>query len=832
MSEQLYADKILNSVDAWRRSLYPVWDTERRIEVYANGGPPPTEDDTCEDDIVPLGFAQTTMRKEMAPLLDPLTMKPGIIDALCVSPAIVAPERTVVIQGQLNEVINKIAMPRLVPTLTNAAGRATVTGRATLYRKSPNDWVLKNGRVIHPKEAGVDLLDSEFREWAFAEKITLRDIEERIKVSSAGKYGWSKAGLEKLKLWIMAAESQKYVNGSDDMVEWMREYDPQSWLAVDLTSASFADPVDVYWYFRKNGKLTNDDPRYGGHEQVDLYCISRFGGETQVERKMKDQFTEVKGLRVGYSNMAQDYLTTLEAKKMNTSRSMSLVETEDDGGEDDGEENDEGKPEDEDYYEDIVENERLLFYLPSVFKSIEECLILHVDDASISGDQRLRDVRGTGKTAMPKLAVMEGLLTSMIEGLSFGAQVNWSVSPGIGDEYLKQLQRGGLQSGQAFPSGIQPMAKNNTFSGFGQAMSAIRLLDTGISADSSANSQGTFGGNQAEFAAQANADLNNRMQIAGRRMENWLITLDKVAELVGRTLCRHWPLQRKTFPCYPDASRLRLNLSAEMGVHEDEWDEARWKFSARRLAGSVMKAQAIQMNSQMIQLVGGIMPSALPFFAYEILRASYGDTIALQIAKPPEQALQTQRERANQIVTVIFVTGGIEQPKPMDDPMIHAEVASKLAENRTKAAMSAGMATQAEVIGVMAVLKYAIAQVGRVPESIGKPALDRLLQIGDAIQSLPVQSPKPEGAMTEKDQAEIALKNRNQDRLLQQLELQKTDKAVKQMVDMRKLSNSEQMQSEMQKGLAVQRAKTYSDIESDAIANNESLANPFAPQPS
>lgn len=825
MSEQLYADKILNSVDAWRRSLYPVWDTERRIEVYANGGPPPTEDDTCEDDIVPLGFAQTTMRKEMAPLLDPLTMKPGIIDALCTNPLIKMPERTVVIQGQLNEALNKIAMPRLTPTLTNAAGRATVTGRATLYRKSPNDWVLKNGRIIHPKEAGVDLLDSEFREWAFAEKITLRDIEERIKVSSSGKYGWSKEGLQKLKLWIMAAESQKYVNGSDEMVEWMREYDPQSWLAVDLTSASFADPVDVYWYFRKNGKLTKDDPRYGGHEEIDLYCISRFGGETQVERKMKDQFTEVKGLHVGYSSMAQEHLTTLEAKRMTSSRAMGLM----DDAEDDDEEGDDAEEEDDDF-EDVVENERLLFYLPGIFRSIEECLILHVDDASISGDQRLKDVRGTGKTAMPKLAVMEGLLTSMIEGLSFGAQVNWSVSPGIGDEYLKQLQRGGLQSGQAFPAGIQPMAKNNTFSGFGQAMSAIRLLDTGISADSSANSQGTFGGNQAEFAAQANADLNNRMQIAGRRMENWLITLDKVAELVGRTLCRHWPEQKSSFPCYPDASRLRLNLSTMMDVHEDEWDAMRWTFGARRLAGSVMKSQAVQMNAQMIQLLGGIMPSALPFFAYEILRATYGDTIALQITKPQDQALQSQRDRANQTVTVIFVTGIVKQPEPMDDPMVHAEVAVSLAENRTKAAMTSGMTTQAEVVGVMAVLKYAISQIGRVPESIGKPAIDRVIQIGDAIQSIPVQTPKPEGAMTEKDQAEIALKNRNQDRLMQQLELQKTEKGVRQMVDMRKLSNAEQMQVETQKGLAVQRAKTYSDIEKDAFATNESAtAAPIEP---
>ncbi len=284
--------------------------------------------------------------------------------------------------------------------------------------------------------------------------------------------------------------------------------------------------------------------------------------------------------------------------------------------------------------------------MPSLFRSVEECLILHVDDAAISGDQKLREVRGTGKTAMPKLAVMEGLLTDLIGGLSFANQVTWAVKPGVGQEYMDQLQRGGLRSGQAFPEGIRPMEKNNSMTGMNAAMGAIRMLDNSVSADSTANATGTFGGTQQEFAAQAQAELAGKQITSSRRSLNWLLTLDKYIEMVANTLCRHWPEQKREFPCYQDAARLRMVLKMEYGIHEDEWDAARWKFKARRLAGSLTRQQSIAVNTGLMQTVGPVMPSILPFLAKEILRATLGDVVAEQLTTPQEEQEQSQQKNA------------------------------------------------------------------------------------------------------------------------------------------------------------------------------------------
>lgn len=793
--QQIDADKIVTSVDKFRRELFPSWDLERKIEAYANGGPPPSDDDTCEDDIVPLGYAQAFMSKEMGVLLDPLLMEPGVFHCFLNQPAVKLPTRTMQVQTQFNAALNAAVMSRVMPILQNAAGRSTVTGRAYLFRKSPNECFPKSGRLIHPKDAGIDVLDGEFREWAFAEKISLRDIEERLKVSSGGKYGWQKEGLEKLKLWIMASEAEKYGERSRD--EWMSNYDPDAWLAVDASTNCYAEPVDVYWYFRKNGKLTKNDPRYGGHEEVDLYCVSRFGGEMAVEEKIEDNM-RLKSLRVGgYDN--ETALDRFEAKRRGRTGEQK---------------------------ESYDKNERLIFFMPSLFRSVEECLILHVDDAAISGDQKLREVRGTGKTAMPKLAVMEGLLTDLIGGLSFANQVTWAVKPGVGQEYMDQLQRGGLRSGQAFPEGIRPMEKNNSMTGMNAAMGAIRMLDNSVSADSTANATGTFGGTQQEFAAQAQAELAGKQITSSRRSLNWLLTLDKYIEMVANTLCRHWPEQKREFPCYQDAARLRMVLKMEYGIHEDEWDAARWKFKARRLAGSLTRQQSIAVNTGLMQTVGPVMPSILPFLAKEILRATLGDVVAEQLTTPQEEQEQSQQKNAMFAVTAAFVTGQPLPPQPMDDPMIHSKVASEVAQGHIKAATSAGIVSPSEVVGVMAVLAYAAAHVQRLPEQLAKPGMEQIQKMGQEIQAVPVQQPQPDGAMTEKEKMDAQIKMANQQRLQQDGANKWKHKEIDDMMKMRSLSNTERAMEAQQKTLATQRAKTYLDMETSL---NDADNAAFAP---
>ena len=780
MDKPIDADALLSTINAWRTHLLPVWSTEKKIEQYANGGPPPSDGDGCEDDVIPLGFAQTFMRKELNVLLDPLLLEPGIIDARLATPALNDPKRTMTVQTMVNKVLNDITAPRMSGVLLNVAGRSTITGRACVYRKSPNDWVFKCGRLIHPRDATADLLDSSFREWAFAEPLTLRDLEGRMKASSPNKYGWQKAGLECLKLWIMASESEKYAKGNPrGPGAWAEFYDPDLWLQTEISDLAYATPIDVFWYFRKNGTVTKDDPRYGGHEKIDLYCISRFGSQTSVKSDLRGN-TKYKWMDHATDSSAKEWL-----EKETISRGVREID---------------------------VENERLLFYLPDAFKSIEQCLIMHVDDASISGDQRLDEVRGSGVTAMPKLAVMEGLLTAVIEGLTFGAQPSWSVQPGVSGEYLRQLERGGIRSNQAFPQGITPMAKNNSFTGFGPASNFIRMLDSGIAADSASASQGTFGGNQADFAAQASADLASAQSVKSSRLERWLKFLSKVCEQVSLTLCRPWTEHRKEHPSYHDAQRLGMVLQSRYKIQPDEWDSDRWDYSSRRLAGGMMRQQAVSINTQMLQILGPHVPSAIPFFTREILRGTYGDTIADQITNPAEEAVTAQTESAYRNVATAFVSGRPPQPHPMDDAIEHSKVAVEVAEGRIKAATAAGQVTQQEVIGVLAILGYAAVHIQRLPEQLSKPAIGRIAELGKTIQNMPTFKPMQEGQMTEKEQADVKIKAANQERLNRQLELQSNDKQFKQLAEMKKLGNAEISQNEQHKTLATQRAKMYQDI--------------------
>ena len=97
--------------------------------------------------------------------------------------------------------------------------------------------------------------------------------------------------------------------------------------------------------------------------------------------------------------------------------------------------------------------------------------------------------------------------------------------------------------------------------------------------------------------------------------------------------------------------------------------------------------------------------------------------------------------------------------------------------------------------------------------------MKKMQDLAKAIQSVPLHEPEPQ--MTPKEQADIQIKQANQQRLNSQLELQKTEKDRKTMIEMRKLSNAERSQNENEKNLAAQRAATYTQIETDLSAANE-----------
>lgn len=800
---QIPADTIITFLDTCRRNLWETWRREKQITSYANGGPPPSDDDTAESEIVPLGFAQKRMKDEMAPLLDPLYLEPGIIDGEYFVPADTrSPERTTYVQRNVVKEINAVVWQRLIPVLRPLAGRATITGRGFLYWKSPNDWLPVNGQMIYPVDAGDDVLDSTFREWGFMAKLSLRDIDQILKSNlKPDRMGWSRKGLEMLKLWIMASEAQKYINAKSQS-PW-GAYDPEMWLSVDLSNSRFRDPVDVYWYFRKNGKITKNDPRYGGHEQVDVYCISRFGSQSSVRNEMRDAYTRVVGLTVSQENgsewrkMDEEY-----RKRMNIS-----------------------DPEEQ---KEMICNERLLFYSEGLFRSVEECLIPHIDDFRVSGDQRMSEVCGAGRTMMPKLAVLEQLMTDLVQGISFGVTPNYNIRPGVSSEYLDQLQRSGSRSGQAFPDGVTLVAKNNSFTGVGQAGQFIQMLDTSIASDSASASQGTFGGSSADFASQAAAQLQGQQATLSRRLQIWLVTLDKVADRVASVLCRAWPQIKKSWPSYEDSNRMGMCLQTYYGIHPDEWDSDRWKWKARRLAGGMTRQQSLAVNLQMLQTLGAVFPSLVPFFGKEMLRSVYGDSLADQMTETPQQDTQNQEYRARLNVSIAYANGTPPPVMPMDSPMVHSGIAGQVATNHIQAAVQAGQTTPQEVVGVTAILTYAAAHIMRLPEQLSKPGLQRVQELIKTIQSIPTPSAQDQ-QMTEKDRATLMLKQRGQERLERTDQDKRDQNMFDRNVTMAKLADSRDALEQNALNSATSRAKSQMDM-SLALdeADNAYLSDPLA----
>jgi len=351
------------------------------------------------------------------------------------------------------------------------------------------------------------------------------------------------------------------------------------------------------------------------------------------------------------------------------------------------------------------------------------------------------------------------------------------------------------------------------------------MLDTSIAADSTASASGSMGGSQQEFASQAEAELAGKQQTASRRQLNWLMTLDKVSEMICTTLLRHWPEQKKEYPCYQDTARIRLVLKTQYGIHEDEWDAERWVYKARRLAGSLTRQQSIAVNTGLMQTVGPVMPSILPFLAKEILRATLGDVVAEQLTAEQEQPDKSKELQATMIASAVYNSGVPFEPQPMDDPMVHSKVASEMAQGHLKAISSAGISSPSESVGIMALLSYAASHVQRLPEQLAKPGMEQLQEMAKAVQAVPIQQPQPEGAMTEKEKVDAQIKMQNQQRLQEDGANKWKFKEIDGLMKMRQLSNTEKNMDEQHKVLATQRAKTYQEMEKDLYdADNEAFA--------
>jgi hypothetical protein len=117
--------------------------------------------------------------------MDICNIRPGIIKTKVKS--IDNPAAKFAIQSALDTELNRMLSHRMTSTVRALSGRALITGRAFLYRRSRYDWQFRSSRLLCSLDEGDDIYSSEFREWAFRGRLTLRDIDARIETTENTK---------------------------------------------------------------------------------------------------------------------------------------------------------------------------------------------------------------------------------------------------------------------------------------------------------------------------------------------------------------------------------------------------------------------------------------------------------------------------------------------------------------------------------------------------------------------------------------------------------------------------------------------------------------------
>lgn len=685
MSERISATRILTAVSEWRTQLWPLFMRERALVAYYNAGPMPT-DEPCDDAPISLGLGHRYIKKPFDQLMDTILMEPGFIKTESCYP--IEPKRKGMVESAADTVINEIAHRRMESTIRKLAGRSLIAGRAFTFRLSRWDWLFRQGRMLHDPHDGDDIYDESFREWAFCGEITLRQIDEYI--DSTRNYdgvGWGNESLRALKKYILKlTANEKHVEKSAQ----------ETWVS-DRLEKPFDDdgavrPLDVYWYFRKNGER-ND----AGKEKIDLYCISRYGEVSFVEEEK------------GGDGMMYRALAIKDGKN---------------GG-------------------DYKNNNQTLYYLPDAFESIDECLIPFILDSRVDGEQELAQIDGTGKIMLPRLASMENLAGSLIEGMAFGAQPNWTSANNsqIDKAELQRLQRSGIGAWDYVPPGIGLVQKNNSFTGFGGALQMLQML--GVSADQDA------GTGEISPMNQSNPELKDGMQAliaqaqaaVGRRTGKFFEGLDQVAEQITVTLCRPFELWKKQDPAYYDVLTFQTRMLGEYKVFPAEYDPKRVKGKTRRLTAGGTRQEAISNAVATKQMFGGsISPDGARFVDKEALRAMWGDVTA-NILIPDEPAEdQTQIDAAERQNGQAII--GLQMPPrlPTDVPMVHVPRHMATLGTRLQLAQQTGSIAPAERMGLEALLVHTSIDLPGTPPQVQQQLGEVLTQMAQVLKTIPVQS--------------------------------------------------------------------------------------------
>ncbi len=672
---KLTAMEIIQTMDNGRTYLWTNWMKERQLTSFYNSDKLPQDDEECGDDApVSLGIGYRFLKRPIDQLLDTILTKPGFIKTEVCYP--LQAQRQFKVERNADEELNKIVQPRMASIMRSLCGRAMITGRGYLFRLSRWDWKFRTGRLICAPDAPDDIMDSDFRDWGFTGKLTLRDLDERIEMTRKypGYFGWAHDSLMSLKRYIIRTTfAQK-----EATEQWVIQ---QATVPFDIGQRMTI--LDVYWYFTKNGERNEET----GEEKVDLYCVSRWGCGSGI-------YTEEVG-GVVY-------------------KALDIMKAEDGTNE-------------------------VMYYLPNAFESAKECLLPMILDARIDGEQEMNQVDGVGKIMLPRLQSMEHLSMALLEGVGFGVQPNWQYSNAVDAKTIELLGKTGLNPWDAVPAGLSIMQKSQSFQGLNQALQMLQMLGMSAESDAQTGEMSPLGQSQAKFKAEADQLMSQIDVGMSRRKEMSFICLDELANLITETLSRPFDQWKKGDAGYYDALTFQKRMLLVHKVLPAEYSPERMRATCRRLAGNMDRNQAGMKAAQTLQVAGGAMaPEGVRFFQKEIIRAGYDDSVA-DYAIPDEPVQdQTQVMGAQLQNSMALVSLMVPVRQPKDNVMVHLPQHIMAIEAHLRLAQQAGGWTMFEREGCSALLVHCSQDAQGVPAQSQQKVGMLLKQTATAIQNLPL----------------------------------------------------------------------------------------------
>jgi len=736
--------RIASSIDRWRTDSFPMYMRERTMVAFYNSGPMPIEEECTDEPPTSLGLGYRYIKRPHDQLMDICNVRPGMIKTKVQPPE--NPADKFAIETALDTELNKMFAHRLTSTMRTLAGRALITGRAFLYRRSRYDWKFHSGRLLCPMTYGDDVYCSDFREWAFRGQLTLRDIDARI--DTTREYdgsGWNKSGLRGLKTYILKlTDSDK-----NDLIV------TDKMLETPFRKDISDNPLDVYWYFRKTGKKSRI-----GFEFVDLYCISRYLGGGTINSQVTEQ---------------------------GIFKSLSL------------------KPADEGVH--------MLYHLPNAFESVDECLIPFILDSRIDGEQEMMQVEGTGKIMVPRIAAMESLADSILQGVSFGVQPNWTYETGsaLEEQEMKKLARSGVAPYDAVPKGVIPMAKNNSFTGFNGGMQMLSMLGMSAEQDAATGEMSPMGQSQANFRSEAELQISQMQASVGRRSQTFFVGVDQWMNQIVKTFTRSFFEWERGDEAYDEVLNFQMAMITQHGILPTEYDSAYVEGYGRRLSGDQDKAGAIQSVMMAREAFGDqISPQGHRMLAKEGARAIYGDDIAELLIPDEQEPPQDQVLLAVAQNTMALDSLVPPQRQPQDNPIIHADLHAKTIMARLQAIAQAGSITPLEKAGLTALMQHAAQDVVGLPPGLREQTEMQMVEVARMIAKLPMSGAQTQMALKEKELAikeqDFALKQQGMESLMQDREKKTQVTQQKLMLEIQKAANAEKNGNAQAQSLAVQNA--------------------------